>query len=170
MLNEVTYYMQLPYKMEVTFISEEKGGGVIVELPELGRMCANGWGKTFEEACACLNNVKQDLFEDWIEKGVDIPEPEKKEDYSGKFVLRTSPTLHKLLAKEAKRRCISQNTLIISLLEKGLAEDHIYETLESMLNKQAFVIKNMVNTANMLLPTYSDRDFSCLSEQTYQTA
>jgi len=51
----------------------------------------------------------RDAMETWIgyrlEDGIPIPEPEEEtlDDYSGKFVVRITPTLHKKLAEGERK-------------------------------------------------------------------
>jgi len=59
--------------------------------------------------------------EEWIkaykEDGDPLPAPTADKDYSGKFVLRTSESLHKRLAIEALRKGKSLNAHCVDLLK-----------------------------------------------------
>ena len=116
------YYLKLRYKVEITPIPEEDGGGYDASIPQLGRMAFRGYGKTIDEALAHLEAVKKDLFERYLKKGIDIPEPAiEEEKYSGRILLRIPFYLHKELAKLAKKENISLNQLLNHLIERGLA-------------------------------------------------
>lgn len=72
---QLNYYLSLPYKIEETRIPEEKGGGYEVCIPDLGRWTMVGDGETVEESIKNLNNLKMELFKEWLDKGLHIPEP-----------------------------------------------------------------------------------------------
>lgn len=76
MKKNLDYYMSLPYRIEIQELTEEDGGGVVLSLPELGRAVMTGCGDNFEEAKESLEGVKKDIFSMWIERGVNIPEPD----------------------------------------------------------------------------------------------
>jgi len=122
----IEYYMSLPYRIEVIKIPEEKGGGYMACLPQFGRMAAVGDGENVEQAVANLEESKKALFEDYIEEGIEIPEPEGDlEEYSGKFVLRVPRYLHRELSLEAKKNGASLNQYAASLLSVGVERDKL---------------------------------------------
>ena len=51
-----------------------------------------------------------------LENGQEIPEPKRIEDYSGKFLLRISKTLHRELVYLAEKEAVSLNSCIITTL------------------------------------------------------
>lgn len=53
-----------------------------------------------------------EVVEDMTESGEEIPAPLGTRNYSGKFNVRTSPSLHRSLAIQAKAEGISLSTLI----------------------------------------------------------
>lgn len=119
---KLDYYLKLRYKVEITPIPEEEGGGYEASIPQLGRMAFRGCGKTIDEALSHLEVVKKDLFERYLKKGVEIPEPAAEEKkYSGRILLRIPYYLHKELAQLAQKENISLNQLLNHLIERGLA-------------------------------------------------
>ena len=74
----IEYYMNLTYTIEVTKIPDDEGGGYCACIPVLGRWAFIGDGETPEEAIQHLEEVKRDLFEEYIRKGFMIPEPTNK--------------------------------------------------------------------------------------------
>ncbi|MDI6697987.1 MAG: toxin-antitoxin system HicB family antitoxin [Candidatus Saccharicenans sp.] len=119
---KLDYYLKLRYKVEITPVSEEEGGGYEASIPQLGRMAFRGYGKTIDEALSHLEVVKRDLFERYQKKGVEIPEPAAREEkYSGRILLRIPYYLHKELAQLAQKENISLNQLLNHLIERGLA-------------------------------------------------
>ena len=78
MIKDLNYYMTLPYTIKVEELSEDDGGGVFLSIPLLGEMAVCAHGETYPEARSHLELVKKDYFEMWIEDGVEIPEPQRK--------------------------------------------------------------------------------------------
>lgn len=74
--------MGLKYKISVTQIDESDGGGLLLEMPELGKLSTCAWGETYEEAYAVLREIQRENIEDLIAKGLDVPEPITDENYS----------------------------------------------------------------------------------------
>ena len=77
-MKDLDYYMSLPYEMKLEELSEDDGGGIFLSIPLLGEMAVNGHGDTYLEAREALENCKRDFLESWIEAGVDISEPQRK--------------------------------------------------------------------------------------------
>ena len=77
---------------------------------------------TFEgESVDQLRQAFQDSVDDYLEFCAERGEdPEKP--YSGKFVLRVEPELHKRLAIEARKRGVSINALVGEALSKRMDE------------------------------------------------
>ncbi|WP_418565335.1 toxin-antitoxin system HicB family antitoxin [Pyramidobacter piscolens] len=126
---DLSYYLSLPYRIETEELSAQDGGGFMMCMPELGRAVVLGDGDTLDEAFKMLKEVQREMLELWLKDGVEIPEPESINRYSGKIALRVSPTLHKKLAENAKRSHISVNQYIFQALEAytsvGWLADHM---------------------------------------------
>lgn len=77
---------------------------------------------TFEgESVDQLRKAFQDSVDDYLEFCAERGEdPEKP--YSGKFVVRVEPELHKRLAIEARKRGVSINALVGETLSKTMKE------------------------------------------------
>ena len=69
-------------------------------------------GETVEEVAKAFRNSVDDYLNFCQERG---EEPDKP--YSGKFVLRVSPELHRKLARDAANRGASLNTFVADTLE-----------------------------------------------------
>jgi predicted HicB family RNase H-like nuclease len=74
-------------------------------------------GKTVEDLRQAFYDSVDDYLEFCAERGED---PEKP--YSGKFVVRVEPELHKRIAIEARKRGISLNALVGEALSKTIDE------------------------------------------------
>lgn len=117
----------LGYSVKLSRLSEEDGGGWFAEVPELEGCISDG--ETPQEA---LVNI-QDAIDSWLDAarkdGKPIPPPEihKEPEFSGKFTLRITRSLHRFLAKQAEREGVSLNQYVVSLISFGagakLAED-----------------------------------------------
>ena len=78
-------------------------------------------GETVDQLRQAFQESIDDYLEFCSERGED---PEKP--YSGKFVVRVEPELHKRLAIEARKRGVSINALVGETLSKTIDEDHRY--------------------------------------------
>ncbi len=74
-------------------------------------------GETVDQLRQAFQDSVDDYFEFCAQRGED---PEKP--YSGKFVVRVEPELHKSLAIEARKRGVSINALVGEALSKTINE------------------------------------------------
>ena len=106
------------FKYMVSIRWSEKDQAYIAEAPELPGCATHG--KTYEQA---VRNA-QDAIETWIEGAKEakypIPEPLAKRRFSGKFVTRIDPELHRELTIKAKRAGKTLNGFVEELIEKEL--------------------------------------------------
>jgi len=138
MNKDLSYYMSLNYELNVHEMPENQGGGVFIEIPQLGKLSFCAWGKTFEEARLNLDVIKEETIKEWLETGLPIPEPadqEVKESYSGKFVLRLPKSLHQGLSVRAKDEGVSLNTLVTTMLTSSLTQQHVRLHFEEKINQ-----------------------------------
>jgi len=81
--------------------------------------------------------MAEDARRGWLtvayEHGMEIPLPSYPEEYSGKFNVRLPRSLHRKLAEAAEHDGVSLNTYVISLLERGTAQDDLVSRLEKAL-------------------------------------
>lgn len=112
-----------PYKYSiiVTWSEEDKGWGI--KVPELPG-CFSFITKLTQAPKAALQ-----AMESWIraakKQGLEIPEPVSVRAYSGKFVARIDPELHRALAIKAKLKGESLNRLVEDLLSDALKNKHL---------------------------------------------
>ena len=114
----IDYYMNLPYTIELQHDPEE---GWFVCVKEL-RGCMSE-GDTAEEAIAMIREAMQLWLEVALEEGIPIPEPRPEEDYSGKFVVRVSRSLHRELVENAEREGVSLNQYINVVLARSVGRE-----------------------------------------------
>jgi predicted HicB family RNase H-like nuclease len=87
----------------------------VVEFPSLSWIA-----ESREGALAGLTLVVEEVLNDMLAEGEEIPAPWDERSFSGKFNLRLGPDLHKRVALEAAERHESMNTYVIKQL--GLVE------------------------------------------------
>lgn len=102
------------YTYRVTW-SEEDGEyiGLCVEFPSLSWLAA-----TPEESLTGIRAVVADVVTDLQANGELVPEPLAMKEYSGRFMVRIPPMLHRQLALEAAEAGISLNRLASTRLSQ----------------------------------------------------
>lgn len=114
-MNDVAYYMKLPYLIEVR---PAEGGGFYARYPEL--VTPHGDGPTVADAVREADVSKELFFELCLEHGDPIPEPDETKNYSGNFVVRAPPSLHRDLAQRARTEGVSINQLVVTYISRGV--------------------------------------------------
>ena len=113
----VEYYMALPYQ-EVIVAAKE--GGYVGYIPELKGCITQS--ETKAGILDMLEDAKACWLEAALEDGIEIPEPLTDEDFSGKFNLRITKSLHRSLAMSAKEEGVSLNQMAMCLIAFGLGK------------------------------------------------
>ena len=91
--------------------ADEEFVATVVEFPSLSWIA-----DTREAALAGLTSVVEEVLQDMLAQGEEIPAPWDERTFSGKFNLRLGPDLHKKVALEAAERHESMNTYVIKQL------------------------------------------------------
>ena len=96
------------YTYRVTW-SEDDGEfvGAVAEFPSLSWLA-----ETQSEALDGVIGVVREVLEDMTLTGEQPPVPIADRPYSGKFMVRTSPQVHRTLAIEAEEQGVSLNMLV----------------------------------------------------------
>lgn len=114
-MRTIDEYIGLPYRIEI--LPDPDEGGYAVRYPELPGCITVG--DTMQEA---LDNAK-DAMRAWItaalEDGIEIPEPDADDNYSGQFKLRIPKSLHRSLAEHARAEGTSMNQYCVYLLSRN---------------------------------------------------
>ena len=71
-----------------------------------------------EEALMGIRSVVQDCIKEMIENGEDIPKPISTRQFSGKFMVRIPPEVHRHLAIEAAECGVSLNRIASAKLAR----------------------------------------------------
>lgn len=141
MRKDLSYYLKLDYPIEIKKIPKKDGGGYLASIPQLGEKAFRADGRNVKEALRNLRRVKKDLFIDYLEERTPIPEPELEPEsiFSGKFVVRITPALHRELVERARKEDVSLNHLVVSLLSYNISLrtvekkiDHLLGTVKGM--------------------------------------
>lgn len=108
-------YLTMSYRMEI--IEDQDEGGFVASYPELPGCIT--CGETIESAVGNARDAKKAWLEAALEEGIEIPEPDSLDDYSGQFKLRLPRSLHRSLAEHSQREGISMNQYCVYLLAKN---------------------------------------------------
>ncbi len=103
------------YTYRVTW-SEEDGEhvGLCAEFPSLSWLAA-----TPEAALRGIRRVVADVVADLLSQGESVPGPLAARKFSGKFMVRVPPELHRRLTMEAAEAGVSLNRLASVKLSQG---------------------------------------------------
>lgn len=116
----------IDYPFTVRHLSEDEGGGYLVEALDLNGCMADG--ESIEEA---VHNL-EDAINSWVktaqELGHPVPPPSDDQQFSGKWVVRTPKSIHHRLVEMAKREGVSLNTLTVSLLAEGIGSKSAHQS------------------------------------------
>lgn len=93
--------------------SDEDGEyvGLCAEFPSLSWL-----DKSLETAFQGIQKLVKDVTHDMKKQGESIPKPFSTKNYSGKFIIRVPPELHRELAIEAHEADVSLNRYISAKL------------------------------------------------------
>lgn len=133
--NTLQYYLDLNYDVIVRRFVEGNKSHYHASVAELNPEEFYGVGKTAADAIKSLEEVKEELFPYYLEKGIPIPGPTASPDPypSGKIILRMPRGLHAFLNVNSKREGVSLNTYIISLLAKESTIDSVTDKIISVI-------------------------------------
>lgn len=92
-------------------VEDESYVGTVAELPSLSWVADDR-----AEAFAGIQRLAADVVEDMLASGERPPEAIAEHAYSGKFMVRVPPELHRELAIDAAEQSVSLNRLISARL------------------------------------------------------
>ena len=95
------------YTYRVTWSEEdEEFLGLCSEFPSL-----SWFAETSEKTLKGIHSVVKECIEDMLENGEEVPLPISSRNYSGKFMVRIPPEVHRHLALEAIEAGVSLNRI-----------------------------------------------------------
>jgi len=125
----------LDYPFTIRHLSDEDGGGYLIEFPDLLGCMSDG--ETIEEA---IENGR-DAIVCWMkaakEAGRAIPKPGELEKQSGKWVQRVPKSIHLRLVEKAEQEGVSLNTLVITIIAEALGRNNTSSSHEKVRRKKA---------------------------------
>jgi len=136
--NTLEEYLNLDYPF--TAHADPEGGYVLV-FPDLPGCMTQV--ERIEEIGSAAEEIRTLWIETEYEDGKEIPSPSYPEEYSGKFNLRLSRSLHRNLVEEAERNSVSLNTYAIALLERGHVQATVQHRLDSLETRLATRLQNL---------------------------
>ena len=102
------------YTYRVTWSGEDNEYiGLCAEFPSLSWLAS-----TQGAALKGIRNVVADVIKDMKKSGEDIPQPLAHKNYSGKFMVRVPPEVHRSLAIQAAESGVSINRLVSARLSR----------------------------------------------------
>ena len=102
------------YTYRVTWSEEDNEYiGLCAEFPSLSWLA-----QTPEAALKGIRNVVADVIKDMKKSGEDIPQPLAHKNFSGKFMVRVPPEVHRSLAIQAAESGVSINRLVSTRLSR----------------------------------------------------
>ena len=108
------------YPFQVRLLSEEEGGGYLIEFPDIPRCMSDG--ETPEEAIVNGRDALKCCLLTMREFGDPIPLPGSFNKPSGQWRQRVPKSLHARLTARAEHEGVSLNTLVTTLIAQGLGE------------------------------------------------
>ena len=102
------------YTYRITWSAEDgEHAGLCTEFPSLSWLAA-----TPGEALSGIRRLVADCVDDMRANGEPVPEPIADRSYSGKFMVRVPPEIHRALAIGAAEQGVSMNRLVSARLAK----------------------------------------------------
>ena len=102
------------YTYRVTWSEEdEEFVGLCAEFPGLSWLA-----KSPDEAMKGIRSIINDCVQDMAKNGEEIPKPIATRQYSGKFLVRIPPEVHRQLATQAAEADVSLNRIASAKLAK----------------------------------------------------
>lgn len=120
------YYLKLPYTIKII---PEEAGGFFAKIEELSGCMSQG--ETIEETLKNIEDAKRLWLKTALKRKMEIPLPESKREYSGKFVVRIPAYLHRRLASLAKKEGVSLNQMALSLLSEKITIKEIKSEIQT---------------------------------------
>lgn len=126
-------------------VRDEAEGGYVVSFPDLPGCLSSG--ETIEDAIKNADEAKKLWIYAAIEDGIQIPDPDSLNEYSGQFKLRIPKSLHKSLTEHSKKEGVSMNQYCVYLLSK-------YDALNNQKALPSNFFFRKIDGTNLLINVY----------------
>ena len=117
------YYFNLKYPVTIHVAPE---GGFVAEIEDLPGCLAQG--ETLDEVYELIEEARKMWLKVAWEEGLDIAEPRSEEEYSGKFFIRATKSLHRKLDQMARREGVSLNQYLVTTLAHSIGMEDVRKT------------------------------------------
>ena len=107
-------YLNLPYTRELVREGDGSWFARVLEFPGCITV-----GDTREEALEMLDDAMVSWIEAKLEDRETIPSPMTAEEFSGRFVVRLTKSLHRDLVRSAERNGVSLNQYVVTMLAQS---------------------------------------------------
>lgn len=115
------YYLSLKYPIS---LEEAPEGGYFIQIQDLPGCYSQG--ETIEEALNNIEEARSLWMESMYEDGNAIPLPgTAKKQYSGKFNVRVTKSLHRKLDQMAEKEGVSLNHFLVSTLSQAVGQQEV---------------------------------------------
>ena len=108
------------YPFEMRPLKPSEGGGYLISYPDFTECIADG--ETLDETLHNGREALRAVIEALQEQGMPVPAPNSGGIASGKFIARVPKSIHAQLAARAKMEGVSLNTMVLTLIAKGLGQ------------------------------------------------
>ncbi|SYZ72349.1 hypothetical protein TRIP_C20464 [Candidatus Zixiibacteriota bacterium] len=131
------YYLNLDYDLTVIRLEDEGEHIYKAYARELGEYAIYGTGNSKMAAIESFEASRTEMFKYYYENNIAIHEPQRQDEekYSGKFIVRTTPDIHRILTETAAHDNISLNQLINNVLHTYCAGVSFLNMAEEALGK-----------------------------------
>jgi predicted RNase H-like HicB family nuclease len=125
---DAAHYLSLPYTI---ILRQDEEGDYVGRIQELSGCTAHG--ETEAVAVKNLREVQALWIDAALSAGIPIPEPEKEELPSGKWLQRVPRKLHRQLIKQAALENVSLNQLVTTMLTESVTARAYMRAFETVL-------------------------------------
>lgn len=126
-VKNLDYYMNLRYEARI----QKSDTGYFAEIPDLPGCMT--FCEEFDQLEEMVEDAKKAWLEMSIEDNLEIPEPSKDREFSGKFLLRLPKSLHRKLSDQAEEESVSLNQHILNLLSGKHSATKIIKEVRNMI-------------------------------------
>lgn len=119
-LKDLSYYLSLPWTYTIEQACEKGEYYYIIRVNELPGACTDA--PTIPEAMELIKEVMLTFFEFYVEDGEPIPTPQPNH-HKSKITYLTSKKREDFLRQEARRRNLSVDQIIDSLVDTALQKN-----------------------------------------------
>lgn len=157
----VEYYLGLTYTRELI---PEPEGGWFVRIKELPGCMSQG--DTADDAMIMIEDAMRAWIDAELRKGCAIPEPRPEEEFSGKFVVRVSKSLHRKISGISTDEGISLNQWISTTLAEAVGENR-NNLIDKKANSQVDSLGLVKAMESILTGVYAGNSDLKIDEQTF---